>query len=127
MARYKTKPLQNYRYPGDGYYYVLCDVCGKKLRARDAVYINDKYNLLSKLLVCKNDADKTNPQSYLRAFKDTQIDNPRLIRSEGEDQFVFISDASEIEGGDTSDPAGSAPGARYRRRCRAAWPRPPGR
>jgi len=78
----KFKNLSIRRYPGDGYYYVLCDICGRKLRAKDAIYMSDKYNLHSKLLVCPEDADETNPQAYLKAFKDDQIDNPRLIRSE---------------------------------------------
>lgn len=107
----KRKNLIKYRYPGNGYYYVLCDVCGAKIRAREAVLISDKYNLHNQLLVCKRDVDKTNPQSYLKAFVDRQLENPRFVRSEGTDQFAFISDPSEIETGDLTDPAGRSPGA----------------
>lgn len=94
----------------DGEYYVICDVCGKKIRARNAVLIKDKYNLLNNMLVCKKDADKTNPQQYIKSFKERQIADPRMIRSEGTDQFVFISSASEIETGDLTDPTGRSPG-----------------
>lgn len=111
MANYWNKHLPHQNgYPGNGYYYVLCDVCGKKLRAREAIYIRDKYNLLTNLLVCKADADKTNPQTYIKSFRERQIDNPRLIRSEPLDRFAFISDVSEIEDGDSSDPTGRNPG-----------------
>ncbi len=106
--------LSKYTYPGTGYYYVICDVCGKKMRAKDAILISDKFNTLHRLLVCKNDADKTNPQQFIKAFKERQIDDPSLIRSEGTDRFVFISAPSEIETGDLTDPTGrnaSAPRA----------------
>ena len=93
-------------YPGNGYYYVLCDVCGKKLRAKDAVLITDKYNYLHNMLVCKDDADETNPADQIRAVRERQIDNPKNIRTESADTFVFISSVDEIEGGDTSDPTG---------------------
>ena len=99
------------RYPGDGHYYIICDVCGRKIRAKDAVYISDKFNTLHKMVVCKDDADETNPQQYIKAIKETNIEDVAMIRSEGTDTFVFISSASEIEGGDTSDPSGQNPGA----------------
>ena len=93
-------------YPGNGYYYVLCDVCGRKIRAKDAVLITDKYNLLNNMLVCKADADETNPQQYVKAVRERQIDNPRYIRSEGTDRSVFASEPDEIENADSSDPTG---------------------
>lgn len=97
------------KYPGDGHYYVLCDVCGKKMRAREGVLIQDKYNTLNGLFVCKKDADETNPQQYIRSIPERQISNPALIRSEGPNQFVFINNADEIEDGDTSNPSGTVP------------------
>ncbi len=96
-------------YPGNGYYYVICDVCGKKLRFKDSVQIRDKYNYLNGLIVCKADADKTNPQAALRARKERR--NPVEANGEATDQFIYISSVSEIEAGDTSDPTGTAPGA----------------
>lgn len=111
MRRKYSKKLSHlYGYPGDGYYYVACDVCGKKIRAKNAILITDKYNTLKNLVVCPEDADKTNPQQYLKARKETQIENKKLIRSEGADKFGFIHTASEIEGGDTSNPTGQSPG-----------------
>lgn len=75
-------------YPGDGYYQVICDICGKKMRAKDAHLITDKASTNRNLLVCAADRDMTNPQEYIRAFADKQLKQPRFIRSEGTDQFV---------------------------------------
>ena len=97
------------RHYKSGSYYVICDVCGRKLRQNQTVLIKDKHNLLNNMLVCKKDADKTNPQSYVRAVKEHQIDSPKLIRSEGADQFVFASEVDEIYTADASDPTGRAP------------------
>jgi len=105
-----TKLPHQSGYPGDGYYYVLCDVCGKKMRAKDAIKINDRFNYLNGLVVCQEDADETNPQNYIKARRERVIDDPGMIRSEAEDNFVFISDVDEIEGGDSSDPTGTSPG-----------------
>ncbi len=91
--------------------YIICDVCGKKIRASEAVLIKDKYNLLHNLLVCRKDADKTNPQQYIRAVKERQVPDHRYIRSEGTDVFVTIHEVSEIETGDLTDPDGTVPGA----------------
>lgn len=52
-----------YKHPGSGYHYVRCQVCDRKIFAKDAIYISDKWNTLFGMLVCKRDADKTNPQS----------------------------------------------------------------
>ena len=89
-------------YPGDGYYYVLCDVCGVKMRAKDAIFINDKYNLFNQLLVCPADADETNPQSYIKSVRERQIDDPNLIRS----QYNYR--VSALNGNGTSDPSKEA-------------------
>lgn len=74
-------------YPGDGYHYVQCDICGKKMRAKDAQIISDKFSDKANLLVCGDDFDKTNPQQYIRAFRERQISHPKYIRSEGADSF----------------------------------------
>lgn len=89
-----SKDVSMYAYPGNGYYYVICDVCGKKTRFKDTVLIRDKYNYQNGLLVCKKDADKTNPQSYLRAKKERP--NPKSTRGEGPD--VFISTPNTLGG-----------------------------
>lgn len=98
-------------YPGPNFHYVLCDICGRKLRARDAILVNDKYNYQNNMLVCPEDVDEVNPQIYIRAKRERHIENPRLIRPEPEHEFVFIDSASEIESGDTSNESGDTPGA----------------
>ena len=99
---YNTKLPHLRRHPGDGYHYVICDVCGKKLRAKDATLITDKFNLLYQLLVCEDDVEETNPQQYIKSIKEKQISDPKYIRSEPTDTFGTISSPSEIETGPTS-------------------------
>ena len=89
-------------YPGEGYYYVLCDICGTKIRAKEAILITDKYSDKANLLVCKADADKTNPQARIRARKDRIIDDSKFIRSEPVDSTNFTSDAEDIDNGGSS-------------------------
>lgn len=98
-------------YPGNGYYYVLCDVCGRKIRAKDTTIITDKYNYLHNMVVCKDDVDLTNPADQIRSVRERQIDNPRFIRSESTNSFVFASEPDEIETPDPSDPTGRVAGA----------------
>ena len=115
--------MKRFKSPGWGYsaphkkgyhggHYVICDVCGRKIKANDAVFINDRYNLLNQMLVCPNDADKSNPQLFLRIrSRERQISDPRMVRSEGSNKFHYIDSPSEIESGSTSDPSGDAPDA----------------
>lgn len=93
-------------YPGDGAYYVLCDICGRKLRRRDAL---KTYGTRGKLIVCKQDYEDPHPQ-----------DRPALprspgkimdFRSEGSDKYHFIDTVGEIETGSLSLPNGVVPGA----------------
>ena len=95
---YHTKLPHIDGYPGNGYYYILCDVCGAKIRAKDAILIDDKYNTLNQLLVCKKDVEQTNPQTYIKPFYDRQIDNPKYIRGEGPDQFQTDPTSTDVPG-----------------------------
>ncbi len=90
------------RYPGNGAFYVLCDVCGFKIRARDAIRITDKYNTLNGMVVCKKDADEANPQQRVRSRKEKQIRDVKHIRSEGIDTYQFVSDPSAIDSNESS-------------------------
>ena len=74
------------RYPGEGYYYIICDVCGRKIRRKDAIYIRNRYNLQNRLLVCPKDADKENPQA--RPFKAREYKAPKLVRTEPSDDYL---------------------------------------
>lgn len=76
------------RKTGPGYAYILCDVCGRKIRQKDAILITDKYNTQSNLLVCKDDADKTNPQNIPFSISELNITNPKLVRSEAPDTNI---------------------------------------
>lgn len=94
------------RYPGDGYHYVICDVCGFKLRAKDCVLVSDKYNYLNNMLVCKKDYEESNPQDRIKAVRERQISNPKMIRVESANRYGFASEPDEIETADASDPTG---------------------
>lgn len=93
------------KHPGDGYYFVICDVCGRRLRARDAVKINDKYNSLNGMVVCKHDADKTNLQN--KPIKMTEKPfRGKFVRPEDTNPtYIYIETAAEIESGDTTTPS----------------------
>lgn len=85
-----SKKIPYNRYPGDGYYYVICDICGRKVRYKDTMLIKDKYNFQNGLVVCLRDVDKTNPQAYLRARKERP--NPKITRGEGPDVLGTVVD-----------------------------------
>ena len=87
MAHRQVK-LSKLTFPGDGYMYVICDICGRKVRQKDTVVIRDRYNLQNNLVVCKEDADKPNPQ--LRPFyvRERQLPNPKYVRGDVADQYL---------------------------------------
>lgn len=87
-VRRKVNLPHRHGYPGDGYHYVQCDICGSKIRGKDAVLITQKYSDKANLLVCRADADKSNPQEWIRSFRERQISHPKYIRSEGADRFL---------------------------------------
>lgn len=97
--------------PGNDYFYTLCDICGKKIRASEGTIVRDPYNFQHNLLVCKDDKDVTNPQMFLKGKPEKPISHPELVRSEGTDREVFISSAAEIETGDASNPNVRTPDA----------------
>lgn len=68
--------------------YTICDVCGCKIRAVDAVIIRDKYNHLNNRVVCKNDVDKTNPQVRPSYVRERVLINPELVRNDYTDRYV---------------------------------------
>ena len=89
------------RKTGPGYAYILCDVCGQKIYQKDAILISDKYNLYYGLLVCEEDADKTNPQAIPYSVSETQIQNPKLLRSERPDVNTTNSNSNRVPGAPT--------------------------
>lgn len=87
-------------HPGAGYVYVICDVCGRKVRRKDTQKVNDRWNLQNGLVVCKWDIDKVNEQNKPIKVKEKLITNPKDLRSEPTDRF---------ESPDVDDRAPSAP------------------
>lgn len=63
-----------------GNYNVICDICGRKIRRKEAMLVTDKYSTYYNFLVCKKDFDKTNPQASLKAVPERNYINPKYIR-----------------------------------------------
>lgn len=83
-----TRKFSDGHHPGGGYNYVICDVCGCKVRQKDTVLITDKFNTLYGMVVCRDDADRTNAQSRPFSVNERIVSNPKLLRPEGTDRFV---------------------------------------
>lgn len=86
----------NYSYPGNGWLYVICDICGKKIRQRDTVKITDRYNLHFGAVVCKYDVDKTNPQAYPIYVRESRVPHPESLRSEQINQFINSASTNRV-------------------------------
>lgn len=103
------------KYPGDGAYYIYCDICGAKIRARDAM---KTHGTRGRLLVCRNDYEDPHPQDTLPTPR-----KPRKLtelRSEATDTFSFIDTVAEIETGETTSPSYTTTGAPKELRAEAA-------
>lgn len=75
-------------HPGSGYVYVICDVCGRKVRRQDTVKITDRWNLQNGMVVCKEDVDKVNEQNKPLRISEKLITNPETLRSEPSDRYA---------------------------------------
>jgi hypothetical protein len=75
-------------YPGEGYFYILCDLCGKKIRQKDSYKIMDKWNRHNGLVVCKADFDVTNQQAIPIYTREYPLPQPEYTRSEPSDYFM---------------------------------------
>jgi hypothetical protein len=91
---FHTKLPHLKRYPGNEYYYVICDICGKQIRKKDAIYITDQYNKQNRLLVCKNDVDKRNEQSVPFTVKESKI--PTLTRPDAIGSDLSNANSSRV-------------------------------
>ena len=106
----KKLPLNHHKHPGRGSHRAICDVCGCVFRARDLIVVTDKYNTQYGLLVCRKDADKTNPQAYPNKPRVERALDPRFVRPEQTDRYVFISTPDEIENPGVSGTVGRVAG-----------------
>lgn len=73
------------RYPGIGNRLIICAVCGFKFRVKQTDRIEDKYNLLNKMIVCRACNEKANPQFY--PFKlpvEKLLSDPTYVHPESE-------------------------------------------
>ena len=91
---------------------VICDVCGRKLKAKDAILIQDKYSLQNNLLVCKRDVDKNPPTLYPFKIQKEQQLNPKMVRPDKDPEFFYALTAADMEdpiAGSPTDRTASAP------------------
>lgn len=82
MVRRLDKKFNLYRYPGDDYRHLICDICGKKRFLKDMKHINDDYNRANGLTVCKEHDGYTDvqPQDIPIWIQPEIVDNPDFIR-----------------------------------------------
>ncbi len=88
--------LSSTGFPGDGYMYVICDVCGKKVRQKDTVVRKDKYNQQNMLVVCKDDVDTPQPSLRPIHIRERYRPIPSTVRGEQSDQYAVNANASRL-------------------------------
>lgn len=91
----KFNPLQH---PGSEYRRVICDVCGRKLYAKDVVQIKDRWNYQNNLVVCREDADRVNDQVKPITTHEKPVSDPDNIRIELDPTFVTVNTDSRAPG-----------------------------
>src|SRR5260221_1742581 len=84
------------KYPGNGYVYVICDVCGGKFHQKDTVLIKDSWNLQNNLVVCRKDVDKANAQLRPSTTYEKPVPYPEKLRPPQKDQYVSNSIAAQL-------------------------------
>lgn len=97
-------------YPENNYF-VICDICGFKIRAKDAVRVTDKYSQHYKMVVCKKDLDVPNPQARPINPGHEKPLRSKLIRPEQTPVYRFVSDPEYIDTGNTSSIGSRLPSA----------------
>ena len=102
----KRNKTAYFGYPSDGYYYGICDICGKKLRIKE---MKKTWGTRGTLLVCPADYEDPHPHDYIKSFKERK--QPALARPEATDSFRFVDEVTEIETSTTTYPTGRSPDA----------------
>lgn len=74
-------------HPGPQGVYVICDVCGRKVRRSETQLIRDKWNFQNGLVVCKDDVDNVNLQVLPYKHKEKIVTAPKTLRSEPTDSY----------------------------------------
>ncbi len=83
-------------YPGTQRRPLICDVCGFKMRLEDVTQVHDRYNPQNKLIVCKKDLDKLNPQFIPHKIpKDIFLSTPGMVRPEPENLTYIDNPGSD--------------------------------
>lgn len=72
-------------YPGIEQRIIICDICGFKLRLKDVVRVQDRYNPQNQMIVCHKDLDKLNPQFIpFKLPREVLLSDPIMVRPESE-------------------------------------------
>lgn len=83
---------------GGQYRKVVCDVCGKEVRQKDAVLIQDKWNKLNSMVVCRQDVEKVNDQIRPIIVRERIVDNIKTIRPVMPEQYVTVDTDTRLPG-----------------------------
>lgn len=86
------------KYRGADHRFVICDVCGGKFRVYETVQIDDRYSTQNKMIVCKKDADKINPQIYPIYLREELLSNKEYVRPEPTDLTVPLPNSDQLPG-----------------------------
>ena len=95
-----------------GSHNVICHVCGRKIKAKDAVIVRDKYNTQNNLIVCKRDYDPTHPFQYPFKVGPEKTLNPREVSPDSTPEFFYALTADDMANpiaGSPTDRTASAP------------------
>ncbi len=62
--------------------WTTCDICAKKVRTQDTVYVSDKYSSSRGLVVCREDYDKVSPLAANKITpRERPLTNTKKLRS----------------------------------------------
>lgn len=84
------------KHPGSGFVYVICDICGRKVRQNFTTIVRDKFNLQNNMVVCHDDIDKANAQARPFRVKERLISHPEQLRSEPGNTFISIENDNRL-------------------------------
>jgi hypothetical protein len=90
--------ISKVKHPGSDYVYVICDVCGRKVRRKYTQLVRDKWNFQNRLVVCRWDLDKINPQVIPYKHKERLVTSPETLRSEPSDRYITPDTDNRVPG-----------------------------
>ena len=85
------------RHPGTGFHYIICGICGKKMRANEGRMAKALRH--KGWVVCQADLDDDNPQNYLKSVRESKPPPPLWNKGEGDtDTFIVNTLTNQVPG-----------------------------